>query len=93
MGLKLTPGPWMVRIYNGKITVVTQQDVLVTEVRTLAEAHLIASAPQMLAMLKRVYADCAYFTVLDWLWPGLKADILDLISKAEGNDNETVTII
>ena len=90
---KHTPGPWG---YDGAYDVVMRDDVgawiacvnfeHVDEEQAVADAHLIAAAPEMLEALKRLRAVATQSLDIDLIDGGLDAlaEVDAAIAKAEG---------
>jgi predicted component of type VI protein secretion system len=70
-----TPGRWM--SFDSGTMVITDRtpSKLVADVRLPADAHLIAAAPEMLELLRKV---------LNYGVPSLNGSIREVIAKAEG---------
>ena len=81
-----TPGPWRVSTVDGDPWEVQSKDRTIVNVEsaTMADACLIAAAPELLSLLKRLWE-------WDHLIP-LGGEMKDVIAKAEGSGSQAASI-
>jgi len=83
-----TPGPWKLDIFDGGINVDGERPIalmLGLAEEGLANARLIAAAPELLEALKRyVEHDDTAYDPAENFWRQIKDEALAAIAKAEG---------
>ena len=81
---KFTPGPWVLGTHpaNHRLTVLPECEGGHVSIKNIADAHLIAAAPDLLEALEELY-DIGSDTGMDWDWDCMKK-ARSAIAKALG---------